>query len=189
MTPQSEIKISKDGKEYKTGKDLKGTSRRYYKRVCVSCETIDWLLPSKAKKKLCISCTRLLPVSKETKIKISTTLRRKYTDPDYKEKVLQALVPKRGEDHWNWKGGVSPVNQIERNSEKAITWRKQVFNRDSYTCRICESKGQLQAHHILPWATFPENRFDVGNGLTLCVDCHNKIHIYFKEINHYTAVK
>jgi len=49
-------------------------------------------------------------------------------------------------------------------------WRKQIFQRDSFKCKIDNSdcKGQLEAHHILSWREFPELRFDINNGITLC---------------------
>lgn len=56
-------------------------------------------------------------------------------------------------------------------------WRKEVFRRDDYTCQYCLIKGCfLHAHHIKSWAKFPELRFDLNNGLTLCKDCHYEIH-------------
>lgn len=57
-------------------------------------------------------------------------------------------------------------------------WRYDVFLRDSFTCRDCGDHrgGNLHAHHIKPFATHPELRMVVDNGLTLCRDCHRKAH-------------
>lgn len=78
-----------------------------------------------------------------------------------------------GENHWNYKGGITPINQRERSSAKYALWRTSVFQRDNYTCQIClQVGGKLQADHIKPWALFKELRFDLSNGRTLCVDCH-----------------
>ena len=30
------------------------------------------------------------------------------------------------------------------------------------------NKGKLEAHHILSWSKFPELRYEVNNGITLC---------------------
>jgi hypothetical protein len=33
-----------------------------------------------------------------------------------------------------------------------------------------------EIHHIQEWYEYPKKRFDYKNGLTLCVECHTKIH-------------
>lgn len=66
------------------------------------------------------------------------------------------------------------------------SWRTLVFERDNYTCVECkdhnyEGRGeslQLHADHIKPFALFPELRFEVNNGRTLCVPCHKKTGTY-----------
>ncbi len=69
----------------------------------------------------------------------------------------------------NWKGG----KKQERSWVKYKEWRDAVFQRDDYRCRRCFLKGvELNAHHVKPWATNEDDRFNVDNGLTLCFDCH-----------------
>src|SRR3990167_1885256 len=54
-------------------------------------------------------------------------------------------------------------------------WRGHVYKRDNYTCQMCGKKGgDLNADHIKPWAYFPELRYELSNGRTLCVFCHRK---------------
>ena len=56
-------------------------------------------------------------------------------------------------------------------------WRKSVFARDDYTCQICGKRGvRLNAHHIKSYAYFPNLRFSVDNGITLCEECHKSVH-------------
>jgi len=84
---------------------------------------------------------------------------------------------RRGEYHWNWKGGITEENHSLRCSTEYKNWRKLVFIRDKYTCRECSIIGdKLNAHHIKPWAKFPELRFEVDNGITLCEECHRELH-------------
>ena len=59
-----------------------------------------------------------------------------------------------------------------RGSPKAVEWRNAVFSRDGYRCTRCGKRGALQAHHVEPWASNVPARFDVGNGVTLCPECH-----------------
>lgn len=80
-----------------------------------------------------------------------------------------------GENSTFWKGGISSVNRRIRNSKKWKEWREAVFERDNYICQECgERGGLLEPHHIKPFAYFPELRFSIDNGVTLCQKCHNK---------------
>ena len=79
-------------------------------------------------------------------------------------------------------GFVTPKNALIRSSTKYRNWRTTIFERDDYTCLICNRKeevsGKLQADHIKPFAYFPELRFELSNGRTLCIDCHKKTDTY-----------
>jgi len=76
----------------------------------------------------------------------------------------------------NWKGGLTNTNQKRRNDPRLVEWRQEVFKRDNYTCQDCGEKGYLHAHHIIPFSQDYSKAFDLENGKTLCVDCHEKIH-------------
>lgn len=82
-----------------------------------------------------------------------------------------------GENHWNWKGGITPKSKKERNSKEYKAWRAAVFKRDNYTCQICGKRGvKLNAHHKKRWSEHPELRYSVENGMTLCERCHKDVH-------------
>ena len=68
------------------------------------------------------------------------------------------------------------LTEIPRVSQELTEWRKQVFERDQYKCVECGQKGTLQAHHIKEWADYPDLRYEIDNGITLCRECHSKKH-------------
>lgn len=56
-------------------------------------------------------------------------------------------------------------------------WRTAVFERDNYTCQTCGKRGvRLHAHHKRSYAYFPEERYSIANGITLCEACHKALH-------------
>jgi 5-methylcytosine-specific restriction endonuclease McrA len=89
-------------------------------------------------------------------------------------------IANSGERAPNWKGGVTSVNYRIRRSQQYAEWRTQIFERDDYRCQACGARSkkgeriQLEADHIKPFALFPNLRFDLSNGRTLCLDCHRK---------------
>ena len=78
-----------------------------------------------------------------------------------------------------WKGGITPSNHVIRTSMKYKQWRRNIFERDDYTCQNCKKHGgNLNADHIKPFALFPELRFDIDNGRTMCIPCHRDTDTY-----------
>lgn len=64
-----------------------------------------------------------------------------------------------------------------RRSGEYSSWRTAVFERDDYTCVKCGHRGgELNAHHIKPFAKYPDHRLDIDNGVTLCKECHKLVH-------------
>ena len=79
-----------------------------------------------------------------------------------------------GENNGRWvkdRTKLSKINeQGERRTSAYVIWRKQIYIRDNFKCRInnedCE--GRIEAHHILGWTDYPELRYEINNGITLC---------------------
>lgn len=85
-----------------------------------------------------------------------------------------------------WKGGLTELNKIIRQSAEYAIWRQHVFQRDDYTCQACGQRGgKLQADHELPFSLYPDLRFEILNGRTLCEECHNKTDTYGKKMSTY----
>jgi len=56
-------------------------------------------------------------------------------------------------------------------------WARAVKVNDDFTCQICSAKGvYLEAHHKNGWNAFPDERYDLDNGVTLCKRCHDRFH-------------
>lgn len=83
------------------------------------------------------------------------------------------------ENNPNWKGGISPLNELLRKSSVCKIWRETCKIRDNFTCQNpnCEychnQEGMiLHVHHIKSFAEYPELRFVISNGITYCVEFH-----------------
>ena len=76
-----------------------------------------------------------------------------------------------GENHPNWIKNRSLVKlDTDRGGPLHKYWSIDVKKRDKFLCRIADSKcnGRLEAHHILGWKEYPELRYQINNGITLC---------------------
>jgi hypothetical protein len=97
--------------------------------------------------------------------------------PETKAKMRASSTGQLGS---NWKGGLTAENYRIRRSRQYADWRRTVFERDDYTCQECGARSaagirvRLEADHVQPFASFPDLRFDLSNGRTLCASCHRK---------------
>ena len=67
--------------------------------------------------------------------------------------------------------------RYKNKEENFRKWRKQVFERDKYTCIVCSNKkSPFNAHHLNGYHWFEEGRYDINNGVTLCQKCHIDFH-------------
>lgn len=88
-----------------------------------------------------------------------------------------------GQKSYFWKGGISKLKIYKhyRNAEY-LNWRKSVFERDNYICQKCGNKSRkgnivvIHPHHIKSYTNYPELRYEIDNGITLCIHCHHIEH-------------
>ena len=143
-------------------------------------------------------------MSEEIKLKISLNKRGKMLgaeNPSWKGGMLSIecrnchspLGRLAGNKHPRWIDDRSKVKIGDRvlNDPLQKQWCKGVKNRDTWKCRIADNNcdGKLEAHHILPWSKFPELRYQINNGITLChfhhprkMDDVIKLSPYFQEL-------
>ena len=69
---------------------------------------------------------------------------------------------------------------LELGREVQSELRQMVLERDEYKCAKCGDSNNLQCHHILPVSIEPLLSADIDNCITLCKECHVKVH---KEID------
>lgn len=92
-----------------------------------------------------------------------------------KMKIVNRRNAKRGELSPLYRGGLRSERRKAMAKWEYKEWRNNVFKRDDYTCQMCFKKNiYLEADHIKPWSKYPELRYDIENGRTLCRDCHMK---------------
>lgn len=81
----------------------------------------------------------------------------------------------KGKNNPNWRGGTAK-NYNTRLGQDVRHWRSAVYSRDNYTCQACGKTGRhLHADHIKAWADYPELRYEISNGRTLCRGCHYEV--------------
>jgi hypothetical protein len=80
-----------------------------------------------------------------------------------------------GPDNPNWQGGIA-TKDPERNRYQSKMWVKAVKDRDGWKCRECGATERLHAHHVKRWRDYPNLRYELSNGITLCHPCHEEAH-------------
>lgn len=161
-------------------------------KICPQCNQ-EFYVRSAYKNKLCCNdkCTKKLLSGKEARCMVCRTM--------FKCSDSQLIQRNRKTCSRNCRGimsaeiaavkrsinplSVKSVDRCLRYSTQMDDWRKGVFERDNYTCQECgdrNNKGRggtvyLEAHHLKQFATHPELRFEISNGVTLCKPCHKKV--------------
>lgn len=124
--------------------------------------------------------------SEESKIKRKIAMKKLYNENPqfYKDRAKNT----RGENHYNWKGGKTNLNQAIRSLHETRKWQNEIKKRDKF-CQMCGSKNELEAHHIVSVneminkyniktrddAISCKEFWELKNGITLCKKCHYKL--------------
>lgn len=128
------------------------------------------------------------PHTEETKLKMSNASKGKKKSIEHIKSLILAktgvahILSEKGKKSFKEKmSGRNNPNWIEDRSLIKLgdrylhdplvkQWRMEVKKRDNFTCRIADNNcgGRIEVHHILRWSEFPELRYKVNNGITLC---------------------
>lgn len=122
--------------------------------------------------------------SVETSLKIGLGNKGKKVSEETKKRMS---ISKTGKLHWNWQDGITLLNKRSYHTTKTPEykeWRTKNLSRDNFKCKINnqDCKGSLQVHHILNWMDYPELRYDINNGITLCHTHHPKGRVEEKRL-------
>lgn len=98
--------------------------------------------------------------------------RRGHSEESKKKISIGSIGKHSGSLAWNWKEDrtLLVTNEKKHLCIRYREWARSVKNRDNWKCKIGDSNcsGRLEAHYILRWSKFPELRYEVNNGITLC---------------------
>jgi len=73
---------------------------------------------------------------------------KKHTEETKKKLSLSRVGKGKGIKNGNWKGGVTELRDLVRQLPEYNKWRKNIFERNNYTCQICGKRGcYLEADH------------------------------------------
>ena len=99
------------------------------------------------------------------------------------------------EKNYAWVVDRTKLSRVSKQGERRTSiyadWRRNVWLRDNFKCKINNSDccGRIEAHHILSWRDYVELRYLVNNGITLChfhhprkIEDENKLSQYFQKL-------
>ena len=104
-----------------------------------------------------------------------------------KEKMCESMrkphPSQKGMLNHEWKGGTGYHRSYAFSTSKYKDWRRNVFQRDDFTCQECgQVGGCLHAHHLIDWSKNKQLGYDIDNGITSCRDCHIELHSINMEV-------
>lgn len=154
-------------------------------KTCKSCNKEFYVRDSEIDKQYCSKVCADTGV--ERNLKLSNSMKITWQDENKKANLIQGIKRRSSSEEWRQsahfqKGELHPRYKGNKRLREGASryeykkWVKDVFKKDDYTCQMCGSKKYLRAHHIKEWAKYPEFRYEISNGMTLCEDCHLEIH-------------
>lgn len=189
MAKKGHLAWNKGKIEWRECKKCKNPIRSWRKYCSIICKTKDRMKPILLNKE-CVVCKNKFITNLSNKHKRccsdgcakiqSGKSKSGKNHPLYGRRYESKLKGKprfefRGENNPNWRGGSSKERSRLMGQVEYKLWRIAVFTRDNYVCQKCFTRGgKLQADHIKPWVLYPDLRYAIDNGRTLCIKCHRE---------------
>lgn len=120
--------------------------------------------------KICEYCGKEFRVSK-------CHIDRKYCSKKCQGKTYKTT--RSGKNGYNYNPLLTEQDRIDRRYDiRHKEWSLNVKKKDNFICQKCgDSSGHnLVSHHILAYWKYPNSRYDIDNGITLCSNCHKEFH-------------
>ena len=133
--------------------DLPHTSKQVVKVACADCNTVRSVVFADRTNR-CNTCANRLTSSK---LDLSGT-----NNPNYKYYITDSEREARIEDKRDY---------------RFRKWSFAVKERDGFACQVCFTKNsRFNSHHLNGYSSYPDERYDVDNGVCLCIVCHKELH-------------
>lgn len=86
---------------------------------------------------------------------------------------------------WLRKQGELITRKKKYRGARLIRWSKEVRKRANYICEIC-GEPAIDSHHLVPVCVDDSLKYDLDNGIAVCLTCHRKQHpdlpdLFFKN--------
>lgn len=141
--------------------------------VCKMLLSKPWLHITKETKEKIGNANRNRKVSDETRKKMSLSQIKRWTPELRKERSIK--YSKNGNPNFN-KRLTEYDREMKRFKPEYLEWKKQVHIKDNSKCKICNSTKNLEAHHLDSYTKFPDRKYIINNGITLCRTDHIEFH-------------
>ena len=175
--------------EHHSCSEIRKQRKKYFTNLYYNKDwiTTEYIIKEQSKrdiiKKFHMNNEKVTAIMKKHNIKersINKTLKLKNKSLKGKDSPMYGRTGKKSP---NWKGGLS----IERKSKYSRQIWKEISQkiriRDNFICRKCKKKQSTQVHHIFPWVSHPQFKYNEFNLVTLCRSCHMTIHRQINKSN------
>ncbi len=157
-------------------KNIHSSKIQFICHTCGLCFSTSGHSYKNAKRTGCPACKKLI-LSVTHKYKILSDTTKKLIGLKASQRV-GSLFGVTGENHPAWKSGYS--RDLNATSTENYLWKNTLKKIYKYQCVLTKVKVDLHCHHLNAWNAYPEQRFNILNGVVLTKAVHYKFHAKYK---------